>query len=75
MTGWKWSDVRRMLDVKTPSGIGIDEGLPQDPEMLQRIRDLGYFWAKVDESYPQGEVTWIWCGTVFDEEPELEALL
>ena len=74
MTGLKWSDVRRHLDVKTPSGIGIDEWLPRDPEMLDRIRALGYFWAKVDESYPQGEVTWIWCGTSDDDAPELEAL-
>jgi len=73
MTGWKWSDVRRHLNVKTPSDIGIDEWLPRDPEMLDRIRTLGYFWALVDESYPRGEVTWIWCGNYDDDEPELEA--
>ena len=74
MTGWTWRDVRVKLDVKTPSGIGIDEWLPRDPRMLDQIRSLGYFWAKVDESYPQGEVTWIWCGTSDDDEPALEAL-
>lgn len=74
MTGWTWTNVRKMLDVKTPSGVGIDEWLPRDPEMLGRIRTLGYFWARVDESYPQGEVTWVWCGTSDDDEPELETL-
>jgi hypothetical protein len=74
MTGWTWRDVRVRLDVETPFGIGIDEWLPRDPRMLDRIRTLGYLWAKVDESYPQGEVTWIWVGTDDDDEPELEKL-
>jgi hypothetical protein len=74
MTGWTWRDVRTKLDVKTPSGVEIDEWLPRDPRMLDRIRTLGYLWAKVDESYPQGEVTWIWCGHFEDGEPELEPL-
>jgi hypothetical protein len=72
MTGWKWRDVQMKLGVPTPHGIGIDEWLPQDPHMLDAIRARGYLWAKVDESYPRGEVTWIWCGHSWeDDEPEL----
>lgn len=71
MTGWTWSDVRKVLGVKTPRGIGIDEWLPRDSEMLDRIRDLGYLWAKVDESYPRGSVTWIWCGRSLDDDERL----
>lgn len=74
MTGWTWAAVRKMLDVKTPSGVEIDEWLPRDPEMLDRCRALGYFWVEVDESHPRGEVTWIWCGNLDDDEPELVAL-
>ena len=40
----------------------VDKG--KYPEDLQ---------ALVDESYPRGEVTWIWCGNYDDDEPELEA--
>lgn len=74
MTGWSWSDVRKRLDVDVPSGIGIDAWLPRDSKMLDAIRALGYFWARVDESYPEGTVTWIWCGNSDDDAPELEAV-
>lgn len=74
MTGWSWSDVRKYLGVDVPSGIGIDAWLPRDPKMLDAIRTLGYLWARVDESYPEGTVTWIWCGNIDDDAPELESV-
>ena len=72
LRGCSWGDVERRLDVAVPEGIGLDEWIPRDPEILDAARDAGYLWILVDESYPAEATTWIWAGR-YDDEVELEA--
>lgn len=46
--------------------IGIDELLPRDVRICARLRDRGYLWAIVAESYPEDTRTWIWLGESWD---------
>lgn len=64
-------DVADMLDVQHPGAIGLDEWLPRSPRVLDSLRERGYLWARVAESYPAESTTWIWLGTGADDEPEL----
>jgi hypothetical protein len=54
-----------------PGAIGIDEWLPRTPDALTALREQGFLWALVAESFPHDTTTWIWLGTGLDEEPEL----
>lgn len=50
-----------------PGAIGADEYAPR---VSYEIRDAGYDWVRVRESYPADTVTWIFVGGI-DVEPEL----
>lgn len=73
LTGMTAADVADLLGMTDPGAIGLDEWLPRTSDALDAIRELGHLWAIVDESYPAGTRTWIWCGTGLDDEPELIA--
>lgn len=60
-----------LLGCSDPGSIGVDEWLPRTVAALDAVREQGYCWALVSESYPAGTTTWIWCGTALDDEPEL----
>jgi len=49
--------------------IGVDELVPR---VADRLLEAGYQWVKVDESYPENTVTWIYIGGSLGDEPELE---
>ncbi|HEY3498030.1 MAG TPA: hypothetical protein VGK73_25200 [Polyangiaceae bacterium] len=50
-----------------PGAIGADEYAPR---VSYEIRDAGYDWVRVSESFPAGTVTWIFVGGL-DVEPNL----
>jgi hypothetical protein len=48
--------------------VGLDEIVPR---IAEDLRDAGYQWVRVPESYPAGTVTWVYVGGSSGEEPEL----
>lgn len=54
-----------------PGAIGADEYAPR---VAEDIRDAGYDWVRVRESYPEDTITWIVVGGL-DAEPDLEEVL
>lgn len=65
------SEVAARLDENDPGAIGLEEWLPMFPDVLQKLREEGFLWALVAESYPEASTTWLWLGTSDDAEPEL----
>lgn len=58
-----------VLDSDTDWGaIGADELVPR---LAFKLRDKGYQWVKVHESYPVNTITWIYVGGPFGDEPEM----
>lgn len=57
-----------LLGVGHPGAIEADEWVPR---VSYDIRDLGYEWVRVCESYPTDTETWIFVGS---EDPELTPL-
>jgi hypothetical protein len=49
-------------------GLGVDEYVPR---VAYELREAGYDWVTVRESYPADSTTWIFVGAL-DAEPELE---
>lgn len=70
LTGMSVAEAAAELDMDDPGAIGVDEWIPRTVTALETAQERGYSWILVDESYPRGTVTWIWCGSV-DDEPEL----
>lgn len=70
LTGMTMAEAAAELDMEDPGAIGVDEWIPRTVDALETAQARGYSWIKVDESYPRGTTTWIWCGDV-DSEPEL----
>ena len=71
LTSWSVRKLAHHLGFSDPGAIGIDEWLPRTPDALQALREEGFLWALVSESFPRDTITWIWLGTSEDEEPEL----
>lgn len=59
LTGKSLDDAVDMLGVGHPGAIGLDEWLARTPRAADAAVALGYAWAIVDESYPEGTRTWI----------------
>lgn len=57
-----------LLGLQHPGAIGVDEWVPR---VCGQIQAAGYDWVRVQESYPQNTVTWVWVGPS-EREPELE---
>jgi hypothetical protein len=74
LTGVSVSELAKELGMGHPGAIGVDEWIPRTPKVLDALRDMGFLWALVLESFPEETTTWIWCGTGADNEPELEEL-
>ena len=74
LTDVSTSELADMLGLSDPGAIGVDEWIPRDPGVTDGLRELGYLWAVVRESYPANTRTWIWCGVFADGEPELTEL-
>lgn len=72
LTGKSMSEVADELGEPDPGAIGVDEWIPRSPKVMDALREAGALWVKVDESFPEETVTWIWIGTGADDEPELE---
>lgn len=66
------SEVAESLGTYDPGAIGLEEWIPRSPAVMDALREQGYLWALVLESYPENTTTWIWIGTFDDDEPELE---
>lgn len=49
-----------------PGSIGADEYVPS---ISYQLRDAGYHWVRVCESYPADSITWIWVG---GDDPEMD---
>lgn len=64
------SFVAELLDVHHPGAIGIEEWIPMTVEVQEGLRDAGYEWVVVRDSFPQGAETWLWIGS-FEDEPVL----
>lgn len=62
------------LDMSHPGAIGLDEWLPRTQRALDALRERGYLWVCVSESFPHDTTTWIWLGDASDDEPELTAV-
>lgn len=58
-------------DIQNPGAINIEEWIPRDPELQELLRNDGYDWVIVRDSFPEGAETWLWIGP-FEREPELE---
>lgn len=71
LRGMTTAAAAEQLGLSDPGAIGVDEWLPRTEDALAAVRDAGYLWALVSESYPAQTTTWIWCGTGLDDEPEL----
>jgi len=54
-----------------PGAIGVDEWVPRDTRLQDALREAGYDWVIVRESFPEGAETWLWIGP-FEREPKLE---
>ena len=65
------AEVAARLDMEDPGAIGLDEWLPRDQDAIDKLREEGFLWVLVRESYPEKATTWIWIGTFYDDEPEL----
>ena len=74
LTGVSVGKLAKELGLGHPGAIGVDEWIPRTPKALDALRDMGFLWALVLESFPEETTTWIWCGTGADEEPSLEEL-
>lgn len=59
------------FDLQHPGAIGVDEWIPRDVRLQDALREAGYDWVVVRESFPEGAETWIWIGPS-EREPELE---
>jgi len=51
-----------ILDIRNPGAIGADEWIASNSRVQQRLRDAGYQWVVVRESFPAGTRTWIRLG-------------
>ena len=71
-TGMTLRRAARAVGLSDPGAIGLDEWLPRTPAALDALREQGFLWVLVAESFPYDTTTWIWLGTSDDEEPELE---
>ena len=71
LRGLDVGEAAELLGQPHPGAIDVDEWLPRTMDALDAVRERGCLWALVDESYPAGTTTWIWCGHVLDPEPEL----
>jgi hypothetical protein len=71
LTNWSVRKLAKNLGFNDPGAIGLDEWLPRTPSALDTLREKGYLWALVAESFPHETTTWIWLGTSEDNEPEL----
>ena len=60
-----------VVDVERYGAIGIDELIPRISEQLCKA---GIQWVRVNESYPEDTITWIYVGGPCGNEPELEEL-
>ena len=60
-----------VVDVERYGAIGIDELIPRIAEQLCKA---GIQWVRVNESYPEDTITWIYVGGPCGDEPELEEL-
>lgn len=58
-------------DLSNPGAINVEEWIPMDPDLQTTLREDGYDWIVVRDSFPEGAETWIWIGP-FEREPELE---
>ena len=58
-----------IVNVKRYGAIGIDELVPRIAEQLCKA---GIQWVRVNESYPEDTITWIYVGGSCGDEPELE---
>lgn len=74
LTGVSVGELAQALGMGHPGAIGVDEWIPRTPKVLDALRDMGFLWALVLESFPEETTTWIWCGTGADDEPELDEL-
>ena len=52
---------------------GVETAIPASIELQECLREHGYDWVLVPESYPEDTVTWLWIGP-WDREPELEVI-
>lgn len=61
------------LGFRDPGATNLDEWLPRTPAALDALRDLGYLWVRITETYPANTETWLWLGRGddLDVEPEL----
>jgi hypothetical protein len=50
-----------------PGAIGADEWAPR---VSYELRDAGVVWVRVQESYPEDSITWIFVGA-YDVAPEM----
>ena len=58
-------------DLQNPGAINVEEWIPRDPDLQALLRDDGYDWVVVRDSFPENAETWLWIGP-FEREPELE---
>jgi len=72
LTGVSVGYVARRFGMQHPGAIGLDEWLPRSPALQDALRQAGFLWVLVPESFPAGETTWIWVGNFDDPEPQLE---
>lgn len=78
LTEMSCRQLSRKIGVQDPGAIGLDEWLPQSPEVLDALRDSDFIWALVRESYPEETTTWIWLGRTVEDmdiEPELVEII
>jgi hypothetical protein len=61
-------------DYGNPGAINIEEWIPRDPDLQTVLREDGYDWVVVRDSFPEGAETWLWIGP-FSREPELKRSL
>jgi hypothetical protein len=58
------------FDLQHPGAIGVDEWIPRDVQLQDALREAGYDWVIVRDSFPEDAETWLWIGPS-EREPEL----
>ena len=53
-------EIGRVTGLGDPGAIGVDEWVPR---ISYDLREAGFNWVRVNESYPAGTVTWIYVGS------------
>jgi len=58
------------LELQHPGAVGVEEWIPMDPSVQDALRERGFDWVIVRDSFPENAETWLWIGQA-EREPRL----